>query len=73
MLLCAYFCDSTMPLALVQEVSNEFNFPETITSASFQLRKAYVALLWDYEQVMQSKYHLMQVAVLLCICICWDV
>ncbi|GAB4823476.1 hypothetical protein N2152v2_010522 [Parachlorella kessleri] len=38
-----------------KEVSNEFNFPETITSASFQLRKAYVALLWDYEQVYYKR------------------
>lgn len=33
-----------------QEVAAPFNFPETITSSSYQLRKAYVALLWDYEQ-----------------------
>lgn len=33
-----------------QEVASVFNFPETITSSSYQLRKAYVNLLWDFEQ-----------------------
>lgn len=34
-----------------KEISGVFNFPETITSSSYQLRKAYVNLLWDFEQV----------------------
>lgn len=35
----------------VQDVGAAFNFPPTITSVSFSLRKAYVTHLWDYEQV----------------------
>ena len=34
-----------------QEAGGEFNFPETITSLSYQLRSIYQRLLWDYEQM----------------------
>ena len=34
-----------------QEAGESFSFPDTITSVSYQLRKAYQNLLWDYEQV----------------------
>lgn len=37
-----------------KEISGVFNFPETITSSSYQLRKAYVNLLWDFEQAPAS-------------------
>ncbi len=35
----------------VQEVAEPFHFPDTITSVSYSLRKAYINHLWDYEQV----------------------
>ena len=35
----------------LQEAGGEFNFPETITSLSYQLRSIYQRLLWDYEQM----------------------
>jgi hypothetical protein len=34
-----------------QDAAKSFNYPDTITSVSYQLRKAYTHLLWDYEQV----------------------
>lgn len=34
-----------------RDAAESFNFPETITSVSFSLRKAYITFLWDYEQV----------------------
>ncbi|EPS65025.1 hypothetical protein M569_09756 [Genlisea aurea] len=34
-----------------KEVTGAFNFPSTITSASFVLRKYYLSLLYDFEQV----------------------
>ena len=37
--------------AASQEAGGEFNFPETITSLSYQLRSIYQRLLWDYEQM----------------------
>ncbi len=35
----------------MQDAAASFHYPETITSVSYTLRKAYTALLWDYEQV----------------------
>lgn len=34
-----------------QEAGGDFNFPDTITSLSYQLRSIYQRLLWDYEQM----------------------
>lgn len=35
----------------VQDAAESFKYPETITSVSFTLRKAYSQLLWDFEQI----------------------
>ena len=37
--------------ACLQDAAEPFHFPETITSVSYSLRKAYINHLWDYEQV----------------------
>ncbi|KAK9839374.1 hypothetical protein WJX84_006368, partial [Apatococcus fuscideae] len=34
-----------------RDAAEPFHFPETITSVSYSLRKAYINHLWDYEQV----------------------
>ena len=35
----------------MQDAAESFQFPETITSVSYVLRKAYITFLWDYEQI----------------------
>ena len=35
----------------LQDAGEPFQFPDTITTVSYSLRKAYVRFLWDYEQV----------------------
>ncbi|KAK9803900.1 hypothetical protein WJX72_003210 [[Myrmecia] bisecta] len=34
-----------------RDAAESFHFPETITSVSYVLRKAYMNFLWDYEQI----------------------
>lgn len=44
-------CERVIQTKNWREAAESFNFPETITSVSFSLRKAYFTFLWDYEQV----------------------
>eukprot|EP00877_Chromochloris_zofingiensis_P011176 jgi/Chrzof1/6311/Cz18g03030.t1 len=44
-------CERVISRKQWRDVGAAFNFPPTITSVSFSLRKAYVTHLWDYEQV----------------------
>ena len=43
--------DDSMCGFRVQDAAKSFEYPSSITSVSYAMRKAYVALLWDYEQV----------------------
>ena len=47
-------CERVIQTKHWRDAAESFNFPETITSVSFSLRKAYVTFLWDYEQVKLS-------------------
>lgn len=44
-------CERVIQTKHWREAAESFSFPETITSVSFSLRKAYFTFLWDYEQV----------------------
>ena len=44
-------CERVIQTKHWRDAAESFNFPETITSVSFSLRKAYITFLWDYEQV----------------------
>lgn len=44
-------CQRVISRKLWREAAEPFNFPDTITSVSYSLRKAYINFLWDYEQV----------------------
>ncbi|KAK9864090.1 hypothetical protein WJX84_008807 [Apatococcus fuscideae] len=44
-------CEQVIARKQWREVAEPFHFPETITSVSYSLRKAYINHLWDYEQV----------------------
>ena len=44
-------CERVIQTKHWREAAESFQFPETITSVSFSLRKAYFTFLWDYEQV----------------------
>ena len=44
-------CERVIQTKHWREAAESFNYPETITSVSFSLRKAYCTFLWDYEQV----------------------
>lgn len=44
-------CERVIQTKHWRDAAESFNFPETITSVSFSLRKAYFTFLWDYEQV----------------------
>jgi hypothetical protein len=35
----------------LQDAAKPFGFPDTLTAASYVLRRAYAQLLWDFEQV----------------------
>ena len=47
-------CERVIQTKHWREAAESFKFPETITSVSFSLRKAYFTFLWDYEQVWSS-------------------
>jgi hypothetical protein len=38
-----------------QDAAKPFGFPDTLTAASYVLRRAYAQLLWDFEQVWHNK------------------
>jgi hypothetical protein len=38
-------------LTAPQDAAKPFGFPDTLTAASYVLRRAYAQLLWDFEQV----------------------
>lgn len=44
-------CERVIQTKHWRDAAESFNFPETITSVSFSLRKAYITFLWDYEQM----------------------
>ncbi|KAL3135973.1 hypothetical protein ABBQ32_007015 [Trebouxia sp. C0010 RCD-2024] len=44
-------CERVIQTKHWREAAESFSFPETITSVSFSLRKAYFTFLWDYEQM----------------------
>ena len=46
-------CERVIQTKHWRDAAESFHFPETITSVSFSLRKAYLSFLWDYEQVKQ--------------------
>ncbi|KAL6195244.1 hypothetical protein ACLB2K_030864 [Fragaria x ananassa] len=46
-----------------KEVIMTFNFPSTITSASFVLRKYYLSLLYDFEQVYYFRKEVLRIPV----------
>lgn len=49
-------CERVIHTKNWREAAESFNFPETITSVSFSLRKAYFTFLWDYEQVRSHAF-----------------
>lgn len=44
-------CERVIQTKHWRDAAESFNFPETITSVSYSLRKAYATFLWDFEQV----------------------
>lgn len=44
-------CERVIQRKHWRDAAESFNFPDTITSVSFSLRKAYVSFLFDFEQV----------------------
>lgn len=39
----------------LQDAAKPFGFPDTLTAASYVLRRAYAQLLWDFEQVQPRR------------------